>query len=81
VNGALLLKSGRKRRWSELSLAKEEPVSKMIVWNPVALWGLPFLSCYAVGGRFIQFCALFPPSHDGAAPFLDDASEIFEMCH
>ena len=79
VNGALLLKAERKRDWRELELAKSELEMKMNAWNPVALRGLPFLPCFAVGGRSIQFCALFPPIHDGARPQLRIVSDIFNM--
>jgi hypothetical protein len=79
VNGALLLKAERKRDWKDLDVAKIELESKMNTWNPVALRGIPFLPCYAVGGRLIQFCALFPPAHSGARPQLRTVSDVFNM--
>jgi hypothetical protein len=79
VNGALLLKAERRSDWKELDLAKNELESKMNGWNPLALQGLPFLPCFAVAGRLIQFCALFPPARDGARPQLRDVSDVFNM--
>ena len=58
-SGALLVKAEHKRRDDELGEAMQDLVEKMSVWNPVALRGLPFLPCYAVGGRWLVFCAVY----------------------
>ena len=77
VDGALLLKAEHKRTPDELEVAKEELASKMKSWNPVALRGLPFIPCYAVGGEKLQFCAIVPNS-DGTCGVYD-ASDVFDM--
>ena len=79
VNGALLLKGEHKRAEGDLNCAISELGSKMKGWNPVALRGLSFLPCFAVGGRHIQFCAVFPPLTEGSEPVVKTVSSIHNM--
>jgi hypothetical protein len=74
---ALLLKAEHKQASSELGAAKSELVSKMSGWNVVALRGLPFLPCFAVGGERLQFCAVFC-DRSGACT-LAEVSDVFNM--
>jgi hypothetical protein len=46
-------------------------------WNPVALRGLPFIPCIAVGGELLQFCAIHP-GLDGRCT-LTVVSDIFNV--
>jgi hypothetical protein len=46
-------------------------------WNLVALRGLPFLPCFAVGGERLQFCAIVRSA--SGALVLEDASDIFNL--
>lgn len=77
VLGALLLKAEHKRTRAELGDAKAELVSKMNGWNAVALHGLPFLPCFAVGGELLQFCAVVCTA--GGTLAVEDASPAFSM--
>jgi len=77
VVGALLLKAEHKRTAAELEDAKAELVSKMRGWNAVALQGLPFLPCFAVGGSRLQFCAVV--LQPGGIIAVEDASAVFDM--
>ena len=63
----------------DLKCAISELGSKMKGWNPVALRGLPFLPCFAVGGRQIQFCAVSPPLTEGSGPVVKTVSTIYNM--
>lgn len=77
VLGALLLKAEHKRSRSELGDAKAELASKMKGWNAVALSGLAFLPCFAVGGEQLQFCAVVRNADGSLA--VEDASPVFNM--
>ena len=77
VLGALLLKAEHKRTAAELEDAKAELVSKMRGWNALALQGLPFLPCFAVGGSRLQFCAVV--LQPGGIIAVEDASAVFDM--
>ena len=77
ASDALLLKAEHKQSPSELGAAKGELVSKMAGWNTIALRGLPFLPCFAVGGERLQFCAIFCDRSGACA--LAEVSEIFNM--
>ena len=75
--GALLAKAEHKRTSGELNDAISELATKMHIWNPVLLRGLPFLPCYAVGGPLLRFCAL---SRDtSGAVRVDSVSPTFNM--
>ena len=45
----------------------------------IALRGLPFLPCFAVGGSRLQFCAVSPPTETERYPTLHECSDIFDM--
>ena len=77
ASDALLLKAEHKQASTELGAAKSELVSKMVGWNVVALHGLPFLPCFAVGGEQLQFCAIVRDRSGACA--LAEVSEIFNM--
>ena len=77
VNGALLLKGEHKRTEADLPLAITELATKMNGWNPVALRGLTFLPCFAVGGRHLQFCAIIPPNSESSKPVVQTVSSIY----
>lgn len=77
VRGALLLKAEHKRLLTEFDEAKAELASKMGGWNAVAMHGLSFLPCFAVGGEQLQFCAVVRAA-DGAI-IVEDVSPIFSM--
>ena len=77
VRDALLLKAEHKRTLAELGVAKGELVSKMNGWNAVALSGLSFLPCFAVGGELLQFCAVVRTAT--GALTVEDASPVFNM--
>ena len=77
ASDALLLKAEHKQASSELDAAKGELVSKMVGWNVIALHGLPFLPCFAVGGERLQFCAIVR-DRSGACDLVV-VSEIFNM--
>ena len=77
VLGALLLKAEHKRSREELADAKAELASKMNGWNTVALNGLAFLPCFAVGGELLQFCAVVRTAT--GAITVEDASPAFNM--
>ena len=77
ASDALLLKAEHKQASSELGAAKGELVSKMVGWNVIALHGLPFLPCFAVGGERLQFCAVVRDRSGACA--LAEVSEIFNM--
>jgi len=79
VKGALLLKAEHKRSDDALPAAIRELVEKMNGWNMVALRGLPFLPCYAVGGKYLQFCAITPPVTGGSTPQVHTITEAFNM--
>jgi hypothetical protein len=75
--GAMLFKAEHKRLSAELSDAKAELATKMNGWNAVALRGLPFLPCFAVGGERLQFCAVVRTAE--GALVVEDASPAFSM--
>lgn len=77
VLGALLLKAEHKRSRGELGDAKAELASRMNGWNTVALRGLAFLPCFAVGGELLQFCAVVRTADGSLA--VEDASPVFNM--
>jgi hypothetical protein len=79
MKGALMLKGEVKQSALELEKAKQELVSKMNGWNSIALRGLPFLPCFAVGGNWIQFCAIFPPMKEGQDLIFRPVSEVYDM--
>ena len=67
VNGALVAKGEHKATPAELLTALRELVDKMNGgWNPLAMRGMPFLPCYAVGGELLQFALVLPPSGGSA---------------
>lgn len=78
VSGALLLKAEHKQDYGKLSLAKEELAKKMKGWNPIAMRGLNYLPCYAVGGEMLQFCAV-APNCDGLTCSVHTVSDEFNM--
>jgi hypothetical protein len=78
VRSALLLKAEHKRSGDALPTAIRELADKMNGWNMVALRGLPFLPCFAVGGKYLQFCAITPPL-GASAPQVRTISEVFNM--
>ena len=49
----------------------------MRCWNAIALCGLPFLPCFAVGGELLQFCVVVRTAAGGVA--VEDASAVFSM--
>ena len=77
ASDALLLKAEHRQAASEFGAAQSELVSKMACWNAVALRGLPFLPCFAVGGELLQFCAGSRDSSGSCA--LAEVSEVFNM--
>jgi hypothetical protein len=79
IKGALLLKGEVKESALDLDKAKQELVTKMNGWNSIALRGLPFLPCFAVGGNRIQFCAIFPPLKEGQDLIFRPVSEEYDM--
>ena len=63
VNGALVVKAEHKATPAELPAALRELEAKMNGgWNPLAMRGMPFLPCYAVGGEILQYAVVLPPS-------------------
>ena len=58
ASGRLLLKAEHKLDDGGLDAAKHELAAKLMDWSLPGLRELPFLPCYAVGGRFLQFCVL-----------------------
>ena len=77
LNGVLAMKAEHKRKREKLKKALEELTSKMKVWNPLVLRGLPFLPCYAVGGDLIQFAVITPDP--GGRPQLHTVSDVLSM--
>jgi len=78
VRGALLLKAEHKRSADALPTAIRELADKMNGWNMAALRGLPFLRCFALGGKYLQFCAITPPS-GASAPQVHPITDVFNM--
>ena len=79
ADDALILKGEAKRSSTELRSAKLELTEKINGWNMIALRGLPFLPCFAVGGSRLQFCAVSPPTETERYPTLHECSDIFDM--
>ena len=73
ADDALICKGDAERFSHELKLAKSELTEKMKGWNTIALRGLPFLPCFAVGGNRLQFCAISPPCKIWAGCYVDMA--------
>ncbi len=57
-NNVLVAKAEHKATSDELPVALDELASKMNVWNAVVMRGMPFLPCFAVGGKLIQFAVV-----------------------
>ena len=79
MDGALLFKGGMKCSDSDFEKAKAELTSKMNGWSAMSLSGLPFLPCFAVGGRWIQFFAICPPPRSDAEPNICAVSSRWDM--
>jgi hypothetical protein len=76
-SGALVAKAEHKATPLELQAALQELLAKMNGgWNPLAMRGMPFLPCYAVGGELLQFAVVLPPT-GGAAMSVVTVSHQF----
>lgn len=79
-NNTLLLKAEYRRSAEELEDARSDLVAKMCGgWNATALRGLPFLPCYVAAGTLVQFFALLPPAHPGAAPVTEPVTPPYDI--
>lgn len=58
INHVLVAKAEHKGEVEELLAALQELASKMRVWNPLVMRGMPLLPCFAVGGHLIQFAVV-----------------------
>ena len=72
-NQALLVKAEHKKTSPELPRALQELKSKMRCWNTLAMRGMPFLPCFAVGGEMLQFALLL--SEPGGGIRLETVSD------
>ncbi len=76
-SGALIAKAEYKATPRELQAALHELLAKMNGgWNSLAMRGMPFLPCYAVGGELLQFAVVLPPT-GGAAISVVTVSDRF----
>lgn len=60
AKGALLLKAEHKREDGEMRAAESDLATKLEDWRVPGLRNLPFLPCYALAGRWLQFKLLLP---------------------
>jgi hypothetical protein len=79
MDGALLFKGEMKCSDSDFEQAKAELTSKMNGWSAMSLRGLPFLPCFAVAGKWMQFFAICPPSCNDALPITSAVSTRLNM--
>ena len=81
INNHLVLKAEHKRTEAEFDTAVNELASKMLDWDVSGLRELPFLPCYAVGGKWLCFLALTRPALGTVAAdtTVRPVSKMFDM--
>lgn len=81
ADSALLAKAEFKKNPEGRQVAERELTSKMAMWNPVVMRGLPLLPCFTVGGTFLQFHVIVPASRRELPPTCESVSKIFNLRH